>query len=143
MNRPFDGAKLALFVGDRLAVILRDDRPDIPWPGYWDLPGGGREGEETPLACALRETREELGLGIDPSAVGWGKCFAVDGRDRWFFAVHLPAEVSAQIRLGSEGQRWALMQPSAFLEHRKAVPSLKERLRIYLADVPGDIINRA
>ena len=36
----FSGAKLALFLGPDLLVILRDDRPDIPWPGRWDLPGG-------------------------------------------------------------------------------------------------------
>ena len=54
----FDGAKLALFLGKDLVVILRDDKPDIPYPAHWDLPGGGREGAETPEACALRETYE-------------------------------------------------------------------------------------
>ena len=47
MNMPFRGAKLALFVGDDLAVILRDDIPHIPFPNCWDFPGGGREGDET------------------------------------------------------------------------------------------------
>ena len=56
------GAKLALFVGARLLVLHRDDRPGLLWPGFWDLPGGGREGAESPLDCALRETREEFGL---------------------------------------------------------------------------------
>ncbi|WP_366141375.1 hypothetical protein [uncultured Shimia sp.] len=37
----FHGAKLALFVRSRLVTILRDDKPDIPWPAHWDLPGGG------------------------------------------------------------------------------------------------------
>ena len=50
----FDGAKLALYVGEKLAVILRDDTPGLPFADHWDLPGGGREGEETPLGCALR-----------------------------------------------------------------------------------------
>ncbi len=50
---PFGGAKLALYLGDALAVLLRDATPDLIWAGYWDLPGGGREGSETPLAlCA-------------------------------------------------------------------------------------------
>ena len=48
----FSGAKLALFLGADLLVIRRDMRPDIPFPGHWDLPGGGREGEE-------EEPREE------------------------------------------------------------------------------------
>ena len=36
----FSGTKIALFIGDRLLVMRRDDRPDIPYPGYLDLPGG-------------------------------------------------------------------------------------------------------
>ena len=44
----FIGAKLALFIGADLLTILRDDRPDIPFPGHWDFPGGGREGGESP-----------------------------------------------------------------------------------------------
>ena len=67
MGAAFVGAKLALFLGDHLAVILRDDRPDIPWPGRLDLPGGGRDGDENPQDCVLRETREELGLALDSS----------------------------------------------------------------------------
>ena len=43
----FVGAKLVLFLGQELAVILRDARPDIPWPGRLDLPGGGRDGSES------------------------------------------------------------------------------------------------
>ncbi|WP_342667060.1 NUDIX domain-containing protein [Leisingera methylohalidivorans] len=52
----FSGVKLALFLGRDRLVILRDGAPDIPYPGYWDLPGGRREGRKSPEACALRET---------------------------------------------------------------------------------------
>ena len=40
----FHGAKLAVFLGEKLAVILRDDYPGSPFAGYWDLPGGGARG---------------------------------------------------------------------------------------------------
>ena len=67
----FHGAKLAVFLGEKLAVILRDDHPGLPFSGYWDLLGGGREGHETPLTCALRECQEELGLVVPEAAVIW------------------------------------------------------------------------
>jgi len=34
------GDKLALIFGDKLAVILRGDKPNIPSPNHWDMPGG-------------------------------------------------------------------------------------------------------
>lgn len=61
---PFDGAKLALYLGPQLAVILRDATPGLGFADHWDLPGGGREGRERPLDCALRECKEELGLQV-------------------------------------------------------------------------------
>ena len=36
----FTGCKIALFCGDKLLVILRDDKENIPWPNMWELPGG-------------------------------------------------------------------------------------------------------
>ena len=75
MTAPFRGAKMAILRGDSVLALLRDDRADIPWPGHWDLPGGGREGSETPAACALRETREELGLALPEAALSWGRRF--------------------------------------------------------------------
>ena len=60
----FVGAKAALFCGNALLACLRDTHPGLPWPGMWDLPGGGREGDESPEDCLLRELAEELGLTI-------------------------------------------------------------------------------
>ena len=67
----FSGAKIALILGDQLVTYLRDDHAHIPFPGHWDLPGGGREGEESPEACVLRETEEEFGLRLPESRIIW------------------------------------------------------------------------
>ena len=74
-HKGFNGNKLALIVGDKLAVILRGDKPNIRSPNFWVMPGGGREGCETPLECVLRENYEELDIHVDPAAVVWGKRF--------------------------------------------------------------------
>lgn len=138
------GAKLALFVGDQLATLQRDDRPGLMWAGYWDLPGGGIEPGETPLQCVLRETHEELSLVIDPALVTWGRDYGTTSGDiSWFFAAHVPATTREQIVLGDEGQRWALMSVDGFLGHDMVVPQFKPRLGDYLAGVASVGIERS
>ncbi|KIC36114.1 NUDIX hydrolase [Leisingera sp. ANG-M7] len=132
----FAGAKLAVFLGQDLLVIQRDDKPEIPYPGHWDLPGGGREADESPAACALRETREEVGLVLRPELLIWSKAYQRPHGRVWFFAAHLPAETVSAVRFGNEGQGWALMAPEAYCAHPLAVPHFADRLREYLAARP-------
>lgn len=134
MTAPFRGAKLAVLSRGRLLALQRDDILTIPFPGMWDLPGGGREGGEGPLDCALRETREELGLVIVPALVGWGRRYPHwSGRgSSWLFACELPDLDEASIRLGDEGQGWALMGVAEFRAHPGVIPHLAARLGDYL-----------
>lgn len=73
----FTGVKAALLVEQSILVILRDNKPDIPWPNTWELPGGGREGQETPLECLQREVWEELGLTLKEESIIWSKSILV------------------------------------------------------------------
>jgi 8-oxo-dGTP diphosphatase len=130
------GAKLALFVGDNLVVIQRDDKPGLLWSGHWDLPGGGREAGESPLQCALRETFEEVSLQIAPSQVTWGRDYGTSsGHISWFFAAWVPPDMADDIELGDEGQGWDLWTPDEFIAHDKAVPQFKHRLQDVLSGV--------
>lgn len=56
-----------IFVNSRRQVLLllRDDKPEIKYPGMWDIPGGQLEENETPAQCIKREMDEELGLSIE------------------------------------------------------------------------------
>jgi 8-oxo-dGTP diphosphatase len=116
----FVGAKAALFCGDAILTCLRDTHPGLPWPGMWDLPGGGREGDESPEACLLRELHEEFGLRLP------------DRKSVFFAGTVTVAEVAA-IRFGDEGQGWALMPTDEFLTHPKAIPDLQHRVRLALS----------
>jgi 8-oxo-dGTP pyrophosphatase MutT (NUDIX family) len=49
--------------GGRDLLLLTKRREDLPdHPGQVAFPGGAREGDEGPVACALRESQEEIGL---------------------------------------------------------------------------------
>ncbi|GAA6165350.1 NUDIX hydrolase [Pelagimonas sp. KU-00592-HH] len=133
MDTDFHGAKLALFIGDRLLTILRDDKPGIPWPAHWDMPGGGREGTESGAACVLREVQEELGLILSEATLSWGRIYWRKGLAFWFFAAHLPEGADGDIRFGDEGQEWALWEAHDYLRHARAIPQFQSRLADYLA----------
>ena len=72
----FQGCKIALICGDKVLTILRDDKDDIPCPNMWELPGGGREGDESSFECAAREVYEELGIHLNEDCLLWGKIYS-------------------------------------------------------------------
>src|SRR5579859_5489557 len=57
-----------ILINDKNQVLLhlRDDKPTIPYPNMWGLPGGHIEEGETPNQCIIREMKEELGIEFDP-----------------------------------------------------------------------------
>lgn len=134
-HRPFNGAKLILTCGDGLLVLLRDDNPAIRWPGWWDLPGGGRKGEESPLDCGLRELLEETGLTLAPARLqGEARpSVARPGRLSWMFRAELTEAEAGAVRLGNEGQDLRLMPLAEYLSHPRAIPHFREMVREVLS----------
>lgn len=134
----FQGCKIALFCGDRILTILRDDKTTIPWPNMWELPGGGREGDESPFECAAREVFEELGITLTEDCLLWSKVYPsmlYEGRQSVFMVGQLSKEQFDSIIFGDEGQAYKLMSIEEFLKSKQAVPQLQGRLREYLEEV--------
>jgi 8-oxo-dGTP diphosphatase len=145
MDNDFHGAKVALFIGEKLLVTLRDDFAHIPFPNVWDLPGGGREGNETPLQTLNREVMEEVGLSIPPEAILWQRRYplAIDpSRNGYFYVAHMPEGTENDIVFGDEGQAWQLMEFEAFLALERVVPVFAPRLRDWLSDGGTDFFKR-
>ena len=130
----FQGCKIALFCGDKILTILRDDKASIPWPNMWELPGGGREGDESPFECAAREVYEELGIHLTEDCLLWSKIYpSVIFKDKQsvFMVGQLRQEQFDNITFGDEGQDYKLMSIEEFLSSDKVVPQLQERLKDY------------
>lgn len=131
----FSGTKIALICETHIIAYLRDNKVGIPFPGLWDLPGGGREADENPIECALREVKEEFGLRISPDRVKALTRYPSqmpDGLDTYFCLAEVDAKEIRQVKFGEEGQFWSLMPINEFIAHEEAIPHLQQRLKALL-----------
>ena len=134
----FTGCKIALFCGDRLLTILRDDKASIPWPNMWELPGGGREGDESPFECVAREVYEELGIHLTEDYLLWSKVYQsmlFADKQSVFLVGQLSQDQFDSIVFGDEGQGYKLMGIDEFLGSDRVVPQLQDRVRDYLEEI--------
>jgi 8-oxo-dGTP diphosphatase len=98
----------------KILLLLRDDKPEIKYPGMWDIPGGNLEGDETPTECIKREIEEEFGLTISDYELFETNQFP----DRLEYTFWMQADLDiAAIRL-TEGQRlaWFSEEQAASIE---------------------------
>ena len=134
----FTGCKIALICDGQILTLLRDDKPTIPWPNLWELPGGGREGTESPFECAAREVYEELGIHLDEDCLLWSKIYpSVIFKDKQsvFMVGQLRQEQFDNITFGNEGQAYKLMLIEEFLTSSQVISQLQGKLRDYLEEV--------
>ena len=132
----FHGVKVAVFVDDKLLMHLRDDKPGLFNANMWDFPGGGREGEEDPQECAIREVYEEFGIVLSPDFFIWEKEFPAQkdpNQKAWFMVARISEEHIQAINL-TEGQRWRLFTLDEFFKNNNVIPALKERFQLFLAE---------
>ena len=131
----FTGCKIALICGDKVLTILRDDKDDIPCPNMWDLPGGGREGDESPFECVAREVYEELSIQLLKDDIVWFWIYPSmldENKNSVFLVGKLTQEQFDSIVFGDEGQGYRLVRLEEFLASDWVVPQLQERVRDYV-----------
>ena len=133
----FTGCKIALICDGQILTILRDDKENIPWPNMWELPGGGREGDESSFECVAREVYEELNIQLSKEEVIWSGIYPsmLDENKKSVFLVgKLTQEQFESIIFGDEGQGYKLVSFEEFLTSDRVVPQLQGRLRDYLEE---------
>jgi|GEM_PF-1390459 len=142
------GASLAVLVPDRkqglsLATIQRDPNPDIPFPGYWELPGGGveqhdytRAGKLGPeVRCARREAFEEVRILVSEADVIWHARYpSIADRTAYnaFVVANGTPDALGSMQLGNEGRRCAFMPVEEFLQRDDVLAPHQQRLTDFL-----------
>ena len=135
--KPFTASRVAILCDEKLVTILRDDKPEIPYPAMWEFPGGGREKNETPEQCAFREIYEELGVQIYEDDFLWKKEYPSDCEKKmvsYFFVATISPERLSRVRFGNEGKEWKTMSIEEFMTSERSIPKLRNKLSDYLRE---------
>lgn len=130
----FSGAKGLVFIGEKFIVYRRDDTTKNS-PGLLDLPGGGREGGETPFETFKREVKEEFGVTISENDIlaSYRKDSMVNLGTKSFFIVTKPLGITVKdIVFGNEGTEWMLMVPEEFIQRSDGIERQQKRVGKYL-----------
>ena len=142
MNK-FTGVKLALINTSQVVGILRDNNPEIPFPDMWDVTGGTRENNESPVACAFREAREELNLALKEDAIIWCREYEHQGESSpggYFMVACVTDEHLSKVKLGNEGQCFKLHDMNDFIKLQNVVPFVRERFMDYINEEKNNTI---
>lgn len=131
----FDGCKLALTWNNKLLVYKRDANDAIPYPNQWDLPGGGREYNETPEQCVLRELHEEFGFELEVADLQKRYQYSLANKKvAYFFICKLKLEQKPSINFGNEGQYWQWIPVAEFTNNKNAISHLAKLVEKYILD---------
>lgn len=103
---------IAIAIVERGGMVLIGRRPlDVPLGGFWEFPGGKVRPGETLEEAAVRECREETGLGVrlGPKYLSVGHRYAHGQLELHFFAAapldpsQTPAEPFCWVHLAELG----------------------------------------
>lgn len=116
------GTKGLVIYKGKFLLILRDNKPDIPFPNTWEYIGGAKEEYETLEKAGLREIEEEI--GVRPKNYTFLGIDNYHNRQAGRFIAILTNEEYQQLRLSTEGQKYDFFTLDETLKLNMA-PSLK------------------
>ncbi len=132
--RDFNGAKGLVFLGEHILVYRRDTKTKEA-PLCLDLPGGGREGNESPFETFQREVQEEFGIAIKKEDIVFSaaiQSFSQPTKQSFFMVTKPLPYTATDVVFGNEGIEWFLMSPEAVLLCSDSSPRQQARGRQYV-----------
>ena len=117
--------KAVIYSKDKILLQLRDQKPNIFYPGVWGLFGGGMDDGEKPIDALKRELLEEIGFEINSAKLlfSWN-------HDKYNSILHfflVPLTVELEKLCLNEGQGMDLFSIEQ-IKRLPITPSLKKNI---------------
>ncbi|MFA7192487.1 MAG: NUDIX domain-containing protein [Candidatus Paceibacterota bacterium] len=135
-DRNFHGVKGLIFIEDKILVYRRDNKTKS-FPFYIDLPGGGKEKDESAFDTFKRESQEEFGISIEKENVIYAKKYtsAMDQSKESYFIVVKTYKTKDDVNFGDEGLEYFLLKIEEYLQLNDSIPRQKEKVEEYLKSI--------
>lgn len=133
-NVNFHGVKGLVFIKDKIVVFRRDTKT-TNFPLQVDLPGGGRENNESPFETFKREVMEEFGIYLEKDDVISSKKYqsVLDPSKEAYFIITKSLNITEQdIVFGDEGLEYFLMTPQDYVNLNDGVKRQQNKVVEYL-----------
>lgn len=131
----FNGARGIVFLEGMMLVYRRDNKTTSS-PLCIDLPGGGRERDESPFDTFKREVEEEFGINIEENEIEFSctiPSIMEPNKKSYFIVARTLRFKPEDIIFGNEGTEWMLMTPEEFIKRPDGIERLQKRVEKYLA----------
>ncbi|MCH9030785.1 MAG: NUDIX hydrolase, partial [candidate division Zixibacteria bacterium] len=116
--------------------LLLVKRAHPPLIGWWCLPAGYMEWDESPIKTALRETIEETGLEVEVESLLGLYSGDDDPRTNAILALYRAKIIGGELKAGDDASEVeffpldSLPEKIAFVAHRQAISELKTLLEL-------------
>lgn len=125
--------------GSKVLVIKRGEE-EKDFPGWYMLPGGKQEANETPIQTAIRETFEETGIKVTNPKLRVLATHNHEYRERMYLVyIFSSTEFLGQIVQSDEGT--AMWMPiDELMNNPKLYPDLKRHIRMIIGDEEHEVL---
>ncbi len=116
-------------------LVMKRAHDRVEFPGWFILPGGKQEADETPLQAAVRETREETGIEPIGATLRIIATHLHDYKSKVYIVYMFEAKsFTGNLTSSSEGEAiW--MDQEKLIKSPKLYPDLKRHLRLIMDNV--------
>ncbi|MBP6888340.1 MAG: NUDIX domain-containing protein [Candidatus Pacebacteria bacterium] len=130
----FTGVKGLVFFGEQILVFRRDTKTKN-FPLKVDLPGGGKENNETPFETFAREVEEEFGLTVQREDVIYSKKYPSifdDTKIAFFVVTKSNTHKKADVIFGDEGLEFFYTTPEEYILLTDGIPQQQIKVKDFL-----------